>query len=187
VSWRREVPGAVVGLLGCLVVVVVGTRTGLAQVTTSADANATSGSDRAVLRVQTDGTGQDLFPRLVPGQTVSRCTTVTYFGDAPGSLSASADQVSGTRGLDRLIGIRLEEGSAAAVAGCDQMSHTRVLFAGPMSTFPTVGRGTGAVDMTGSGRQATRFRITYSLPAGTPNSAQGGTATFRIRWSVQGS
>jgi hypothetical protein len=181
---RRELPGMVAGLLGCLLLVVLGTRNGMAVLPSSgAGLVAAVGQGGTVVQVRADTVLADQAV-LSPGRTSTTCTTVTYSGSTAGSLSAYTDSVGSAGGLDRLIAIKLETGTGGP-RDCAQLDGARTLYAGPMSEFPRAGRSTSGVALTGVGTEATRFRISYTLAADAPTSAEGETTPFRIQWLVQ--
>src|SRR5665213_2104287 len=68
--------------------------------------------------------------------------------------------------------IKLETGTGAP-RDCVQLDGTRTLYDGPMSAFPRPGRSTEGVALTGVGTEAMRFRISYTLAADAPPSAEG--------------
>ncbi len=173
-KWQ-DVTGAAVGLVGCALLVVTGTLSALAPMADpEGDPTLVVGGSPALP-----------LPALKPGSTGSRCGTITYRGSAPADLSVYASAVAATRGMGADLLLRVEEDTGPPAAGCTGFRPSHLLFAGPLTAFPTSWGASAPVLLPAGGGQLVRYRLTYRLSPATPDSAQGGTAGLQLVWEVR--
>lgn len=136
-----------------------------------------------------DDSGGALFSSagLLPGDTGSRCITVTYTGDVTAAVKLYASSSTGT--LGQYVNLVVEEGSGAGNAGsyaggCTGFSGS-TLYSGTLSAFAAASTGwaTGVGTFTPSASGATKvYKFTWTLDAGAPSAAQGTSVTTTFQW-----
>lgn len=121
-----------------------------------------------------------------PGDSATRCVNVVNAG----SMTFSNVAFSGTPGGNGLAGeltVDVDRGTGATggpTASCAGFTAvTDDIVGGRLSDFPTIGAPVDdPVGWTPAARKS--YRVVVALPADTPNSAQGRTATLDIRWDA---
>ena len=123
---------------------------------------------------------------MVPGDTVTKCITVTYTGSAdPAAVKLFATVTD--NGLADHLDITVKEGDGGGYSSCAGFSATATLenavtlnsFAGH-SDYAT---GTGTWNPTASGQSKT-YQFVVTLGADTPSSAQGADAQATFTWET---
>jgi hypothetical protein len=122
---------------------------------------------------------------MMPGDSSSRCGTLTYQGISPAEIRLYATDVHATRGLASQMDVLVETGSSGGSAGCSAFHVSHVVFSGLMTTFPTGWLGSAPVLVTDRGLIRLDYRITYAMAADTPDSAQAGTAAMSLVWEAR--
>lgn len=134
-----------------------------------------------------DDNGQAMFEvkDLKPGQTGTKCLTVTSHGTLPADVRLYATGASATKGLDAQIDLKIDES-----ASCDAEAKTSV-FAGTLAEFTGSAQGfnTGVSKWQTAGQpgESKAYTVTYTLNAGVTNDSQGGTAATNFVWEAQNS
>ncbi len=178
-----DLAGALIGLTASAVLVVSGTSSALAPMT-SANSSSSSGGPGAG-ELATDGSMSFALPALEPGDGGTRCQTVTYRGSSPAALRLYATDEVSTRGMGSDLLLSITAGTSRGRQGCRDLDPSRLLFAGPLVSLPTSWAAASTVILTGSGHQNVEYRISYELSPATPNDAQGGTARVRLVWEIR--
>jgi hypothetical protein len=127
---------------------------------------------------------------LKPGATGTKCIAVTSTGSLASTVKLYGTAYDTTNNLAANINLKIEEGTGATTASCTGFTGATTLYDGAMSTFGTTKTSfaTGVSSWAPTGGTATKsYRITYTLSAGTPDSAQGGTAALGFTWESQNS
>lgn len=131
---------------------------------------------------------------LVPGDSHTRCITVTYTGSVPaGQLDAvrlyAAGPVSDPGALADALRITIEDGTGADDAACTGFTPAGTLLATTaLSTFTALTEhATGVGSWTPAASGATRsYRITVALPADAANSVQNRTLSgLTLVWELR--
>lgn len=136
-----------------------------------------------------DDAGAALFTAsgLTPGSTGSRCLTVTYTGTVATAVEVYASASTDPDAIAQYLDITIQEGSGGGFGSCTGFVPSSTIFTGTLNTFVTThtgyASGVGAWAPSGNGSRV--YRISYTLNAGTPNSAEGGTATATFQWEAQ--
>ena len=68
--------------------------------------------------------------------------------------------------------------------GCTGFAPARLLYSGTLAAFPT-SWGSASALAPAAGSPSVRYRISYALSPGTPNSCQGGAAAMRFVWEAR--
>ena len=75
-------------------------------------------------------------------------------------------------------------GFTALSGGASVYSGTVTAFTGAATSFST---GVGSWTPSGSATEARTYQVGYAVSSSTPDSAQGGTASFGLTWEAQSS
>jgi camelysin-like metallo-endopeptidase len=127
---------------------------------------------------------------LKPGATGTKCIAVTSTGSLASTVKLYGTNYATTNALASNINLKIEEGTGATNASCAGFTGGSTLYDGAMNTFGTTKTSfaTGVSSWAPTGGNATKsYRITYTLSASTPDSAQGGTAALGFTWESQNS
>ena len=164
---------------------------GAAFSATAADLAATSWAE-GTLGLSDDDAGTALFAahNLAPGSTGSTCITVSSTGSSAAAVRLYGTSYATTRGLADHVSLTVEEGVDATGTPCSSRTGGASIYSGTLAGFGT-GRtgfssGVGTWTPTGTASKTT-YRISYSLAADTPNTAEGGTASLGFTWESQAS
>lgn len=160
-------------------------QTSSAAFTANTDESVTVSAGSIAL-TDNDAASATFTPVLFPGQTDSVCVTVTY-DQTPATPTATLDPVrvygSFTDGATALSGdveIEVQEGCAGStILGSDTVGN--VFGAGGATDYAS-GSGTWVPASDGATQD---YQVTFTLPAGTPDSAQGGTVDVNLTWEIQ--
>ena len=123
---------------------------------------------------------------LKPGATGEKCITVTSRSSVPTAVRMYVTGRDTTRSLSSHLTLTVDSGTRRNLKGCSILSPSPV-YAGALAAMPTeYAQGVGAWQTEGLAAGESRtYRVAYSLPAGTPASAQGGSATATFVWEAQ--
>jgi hypothetical protein len=129
---------------------------------------------------------------LKPGSTGAKCIVVTSNGNLPSSVKLYGSSYSTTKSLSDYLTITVDEGTGGSFAGgCGSFSSTQQIYNGSLTTFGTTktsfGNGVGTWTPTGTAGETKVYKVTYTLSATTPDTAQGGTAALGFTWEAQNS
>jgi hypothetical protein len=118
-----------------------------------------------------------------PGDSGTRCITVTYTGDLTVPVKLYASSSSGT--LRSYIALTVEQGTGGSYADCSAITGVSTVFSGNLSTFSSTytswSNGVTAWTPTGSGQSRT-YRIGWSLD--DDDLAAGKPAAITFTWEV---
>jgi len=141
-----------------------------------------------------DDTNQAMFnaSALAPGSTASKCIVVTYSGSLTSSVKLYGTGKTATNSLDTYLDLVVEQGTGGTFANCTGFVVTAGAantFTGTLASFATAysnfGNGFGTYAPTGASTKV--YKITYTVNAAIPNSAQGSTASMGLTWEAQNS
>ena len=129
---------------------------------------------------------------LKPGSTGNKCIQVTSTGSLASAVKLYGTSYATTNGLASYINVVVDEGSGATFGGgCGSFTKTSEVYNGTLAAFGTgktgYSTGVGTWAPTGTGSETKSYRVTYTLSASTPDSAQGGTAALGLTWESQNS
>ena len=157
--------------------------------TSNPDSNWTAGS----VAISDDDSNTAMFnaTALKPGATGTKCIAVTSNGTLPSTVKLYGTSYATTNGLAPNINLVVEEGTGATTGSCAGFTGGSTVYSGALSAFGTTktsfATGVGSWAPAGAGSETKSYRITYTLSASTPDSAQGGTATLGFTWESQNS
>jgi hypothetical protein len=127
-----------------------------------------------------------------PGSSQTSCIRVVYTGSLDADVHLYTPSAIGA--LGPYVNLKIEPGAQASPSfpSCTGFTPDAggAIYDGPLSSFPTSYAG-GVVDYPGSGSKwakedAVVYRVTASVSAGAPDSAQGATTgSHTIRWEAQ--
>lgn len=136
---------------------------------------------------------------LKPGASGEKCIKVSSTGSLASTVKLYGTGYATTNGLASQIDLKVEEGNGGANADCTGFTAVSgaAAYTGTLAAFGTgssaktdfaTGVGTWAPAGASSSSPATRtYKITYTLKADAPNSAQGGSASIGLTWEAQNS
>lgn len=185
--WRGRATAAAIAPLALLV------ATGLMWQTTSALFSTTAGSAgnsmaAAQVSLTDDDAGAALFALtgLQRGATEARCVVVTYGGTISAPVKLYASSSSGT--LAPHITLTVEQGTGGSFGSCSGFSADTTLYSGTLGAFASTSTswGTGVGDWTPTAAaQARTFRLTSTVSASAPATAQDSTADVTFTWEAR--
>lgn len=159
--------------------------------TTNPTSNWAAGN--VVLSDDDAGTAMFNASNLKPGQSAAKCIVVSSTGSLASTVKLYGTDYAQTRGLGDNLALKIEEGTGGSFNSCTGFAAASTAFDGTATAFSTrssfaTGVGTWAPAGASPASPVTRtFRVTYTLAAGTPDSAQGGTAALGLTWEAQNS
>jgi len=132
---------------------------------------------------------------LAPGSTASKCIVVTSSGTLASTVQLYGTGKTATNSLDTYLDLVVVQGTGGSFAGgctgftpdagaANTFTGTLAAFATAYTNFST---GFGTFAPTGASTQTKVYKITYTLNASTPSSAQGSTAAIGLTWESQNS
>lgn len=128
---------------------------------------------------------------LKPSQTGTKCIAVTSTGSLPSTVKLYGTAYATTNGLASNINLTVEEGTGATSSTCAGFTGGSTLFTGTLASFGTTrtsfATGVSSWAPTGAASETKAYRVTYTVNANTPDSAQGGTAALGFTWEAQNS
>lgn len=139
-----------------------------------------------------DDAGSALFAvsNMAPGDTVTRCITVTYGGSITGTgpVRLYSGGYTDSASLGSHLNLTIEEGTGAGFGDCAGFASNGTLFSGVLAAFDAAhgdyATGTGGWQPASS-PESKSYRITVQLDGATPNSQQGASvAGLTFVWEV---
>ncbi|GAA3578796.1 hypothetical protein GCM10022197_40260 [Microlunatus spumicola] len=143
-----------------------------------------------------DDAGSALFSAtgLRPGSSGSRCIAVTSTGSLASAVKLYATDAATTKGLATYVTWTVTQGTGGTYSTCSgftALSSGSSVYSGTLAGFTgaatTYGTGLGSWAPTGNGSETRTFQFAYTVSSSTPDTAQGGTATFGLTWEAQNS
>ncbi len=128
---------------------------------------------------------------LKPGATGVKCVAVTSSGTLASTVKLYGTSYATTNALADNINLKVEQGTGGSSANCAGFTGASTLFDSTLSSFgatkTSFANGVGTWAPTGAANETKTYRVTYTLNANTPDSAQGGTAAVGFTWESQNS
>jgi hypothetical protein len=155
--------------------------------------NPTSNWATGTVALADDDSNTAMFtaPNLKPGATGTKCIAVTSTGSLPATVKLYGTSYSTTNALATYLNLKVEEGTGATTGSCAGFTGASTAYDGTLAAFGTsktsFATGVGTWAPTGSGTETKSYRVTYTLSASTPDSAQGGAVTLGLTWESQNS
>jgi hypothetical protein len=155
--------------------------------------NSTNNWSAGTVALTDDDSNTAMFnaTNMKPGATGVKCIAVTSTGSLASTVRLYATSYSTTNALAANINLKVEEGTGATTASCAGFTGASTLFDNPLSSFGTTktsfATGLSSWAPTGTASETKSYRITYTLSATTPDTAQGGTAAVGFTWESQNS
>lgn len=145
-----------------------------------------------VLNDDDSGSALLSLTNLRPGSSGSRCIAVTSSGSLPSSVKLYATDAATTKTLATYVGWTVTQGTGGTYASCSgftALSSGSSVYSGTLAGFTgsatSYGSGLGSWSPSGSGSDTRTFQFAYTVSTSTPDTAQGGTATFGLTWEAQ--
>jgi hypothetical protein len=160
---------------------------------TASASNPTNNWSAGSVTIADDDSNTAMFnaTNMKPGATGVKCIAVTSSGSLASTVKLYSTSYSTTNALAANINLKVEEGTGATTASCAGFTGASTLYDNPLSTFGTTktsfATGVSSWAPTGVASETKSFRITYTLSATTPDTAQGGTAALGFTWESQNS
>ncbi|MBK9179184.1 MAG: hypothetical protein IPM45_06345 [Acidimicrobiales bacterium] len=187
---RRAGRGSLVRLLAVVAAVVIGAvaifSRSQAAFTATTENNGNSFSAGTVALVD-DDSANVMFnaSNLKPGDTLTKCITVTYQGSITPSVVKLYGTSAGT-GLAQYLNTTVEVGTGGSFASCTGFSASSTVYSGTLAGFSSAHTNyvNGATGFTAAATNDARtFRFTVALADN--NLAQGLNATAVFTWEAQ--
>ena len=143
-----------------------------------------------------DDSGSALFAltNLKPGASGSRCIAVTSTGTLPSAVKLYASDATTTKSLSTYVTWTVTQGTGGTYSSCtgfSALSSGASVYSGTLGGFTgaatTYATGLGSWTPSGNASDTRTFQFSYTLSTTTPDTAQGGTATFGLTWEAQNS
>ncbi|HEY0239480.1 MAG TPA: TasA family protein [Friedmanniella sp.] len=143
-----------------------------------------------------DDSGTALFSlsNLKPGSSGSRCIAVTSTGSLPSAVKLYSTDAATTKGLATYVGWTVTQGTGGSFSSCSgftALSSGSAVYSGTLAGFTgsatTYATGVGSWVPAGNVSDTRTFQLAYAVSSSTPDTAQGGTATFGLTWEAQNS
>jgi hypothetical protein len=135
-----------------------------------------------------DGAASAMFDvtGMLPGDTVTKCITVTYTGSVdPGAVKLFVDVTDG--GLADHLDLTVREGDGGQYGDCTGFNSTATLATAMTLTdfadYADYATGAGTWNPTGTGQSKT-YQFVAVLGADTPDAAQGADAQATFTWET---
>jgi len=137
----------------------------------------------------TTGTAMFTATLLKPGSTGEKCIVVSSTSTVASTLKLYTSAVTTTNALSSYLNLTIEEGTGGSYAGgCTGFTSAATTFTGSLATLATsatgYASGVGSFALTGTPTETRSYRISYSVDAATPNTAQNGTAAATFVWEA---
>jgi hypothetical protein len=155
--------------------------------------NPTNNWSAGTVALTDDDSNTALFTaaNLKPGATGVKCIAVTSTGTLPSAVKLYGTSYATTNGLADSINLKVEQGTGATNSSCAGFTGASTLFDAALSSFGTTktsfATGVGSWSPVGGTTETRSYRVTYTLSATTPDTAQGGTAAVGFTWESQNS
>ena len=173
-------------LTGALITGVMIKNSSEAAFSATSGPNASTWGGGSVI-LNNDSTGTALFtvPAAKPGDTGTKCITVTYSGTLAANVKEYVSASSGT--LGQYIDLTIERGTGGSSASCTGFVAEATDYApGTLGAFQTArtnfSNGVGTWAPAG-GTSSKTYRITYTIQ--NNNAAQGLSASATFMWEAQ--
>jgi hypothetical protein len=145
-----------------------------------------------VLSDDDSGSALLALTNLKPGSSGSRCIAVTSTGSLPSAVKLYATDAATTKSLATYVSWTVTQGSGGTFSSCSgftALASGSSLYSGTLSGFTGsatgYASGVGTWSPSGSGSETRTFQFAYTVSSTTPDTAQGGTATFGLTWEAQ--
>jgi len=143
-----------------------------------------------------DDSGSALFSlsNLRPGSSGSRCIAVTSSGSLPAAVKLYATDATTTKSLSTYVSWTVTQGTGGSYSSCSgftALSSGATVYSGTLAGFTgsatSYSNGVGSWSPAGGSTDTRTFQVAYVISSSTPDSAQGGTASFGLTWEAQNS
>jgi hypothetical protein len=155
---------------------------------------------QVVLTNDSAGTARFVVSNMLPGQTQTKCITVTANATVPGLVKGYAiNPVTSTAGLENYIDVTVVDGSGGSFASCTGFTPSTgggvVVNDLPLSTIylaNSYATGFGGWAIAGTGNETRTYEITWTfdttgLSQSALNALQGANTGLDFQWELQSS
>jgi hypothetical protein len=155
--------------------------------------NPTNNWSSGTVKLADDDSNTAMFnvTNMKPGATGVKCINVTSTGSLASTVKLYGTSYATTAGLADNISLKVEQGTGSTSPACASFTGASTLSESTLGSFGTTktafANGVGTWAPVGGVSDTKSFRITYTLNANTPDSAQGGTAAVGFTWEAQNS
>jgi hypothetical protein len=158
----------------------------------SATSNPTNNWSSGTVKLVDDDIDTAMFnvTNMKPGATGVKCINVTSTGSLASTVKLYGTSYATTNNLADNINLKVEQGTGSTSPTCTSFTGASTVHDGTLSAFgakTAFANGVGTWAPVGGVTDIKSFRITYTLNANTPDSAQGGTAAVGFTWEAQNS
>lgn len=129
---------------------------------------------------------------LKPGSTGQKCIAVTSTGNLASAVKLYATNYASTNMLANSLNLTVTQGTGGGYGSCTGFTAQTTgssVYSGTLASLSgsavSYAAGLGNWAPTGTGSETRVFQFNYTLDAGTPNTAQGGTAAVSFVWEAQ--
>jgi hypothetical protein len=177
-----------IGVALLLTVVLIAVRSTTAAFT-STTANAANSWSAGTVALTDDDTGTAMFAvtNMAPGDSITRCITVSYSGSVDAAVRLYGSITGGT-GLGTYLDLTVERGTGGSFASCTGFVSTESVYSGTLAGFTSAH--TGFVNGAGSwapvgGAPVDTMTYRFTTTLQSNNAAQALTATAAFTWEAQ--
>lgn len=156
--------------------------------------NPTSNWSTGTVQLTDDDSGVALFSasNLMPGDTGTKCITVTSTGSLPAAVRLYGTAATTTNSLSSYLDLTIRQGSGASSASCDGFTPANQgaqVFSGTLADFASqrtgYANGVPTWSPAGTTAESRSFEFSYSLSSSTPNTGQDSRAAIAFTWEAQ--
>lgn len=156
--------------------------------------NPTSNWSTGTVQLTDDDADVALFSasNLVPGDSGTKCITVTSKGSAPSAVRLYGTSATTTNSLSSYLDLSIQQGTGGSSSSCDSFtpsSQNAQVYSGTLADFASqrTGYANGAPTWSPAGTttESRSFKFTYTLNQSTPNSGQDSRAAIAFTWEAQ--
>ncbi|MBF4602233.1 hypothetical protein ITJ55_15610 [Frigoribacterium sp. VKM Ac-1396] len=156
--------------------------------------NPTSNWSTGAVQLTDDDADVALFSasNLVPGDSGTKCITVTSKGSVPSAVRLYGTSATTTNSLSSYLDLTVQQGTGGSSTSCDSFtpsSQNAQVFSGTLADFASqrTGYANGAPTWSPAGTtpESRSFKFTYTLNQSTPNSGQDSRAAIAFTWEAQ--
>jgi hypothetical protein len=159
----------------------------------STTSNPTSNWQTGSVVLEDDDADAALFTveGLQPGSTGSKCIAVTSTGTLASTVKLYATSLATTKALSSYIDLTIVQGTGGTFGSCTgfaALASDSSVYNGTVAGFgavTTYAGGLGVWAPTGASSETRVYKITYTVNAATPNTAQAGSASVAFKWEAQ--
>jgi hypothetical protein len=180
----------VVGMIAAAAIVWQASYSAFTATTSNSDNSWTTGT---VQLSNNADSGKAMFDvtDLAPGESGSRCITVTYDGSLASTVKLYGSEYRGDKALGQNLQLTVEQGTGGSSGSCTDFTADRTepivddTLADFVDAHANFGSGAGSWSPTGSGSESMTFKFSCALPSDVSQNVQGETTKVDFIWEAR--